>query len=54
MSRWDILARHKFDPVTDLKTNLHGVTELAGNKLELARDIHAYLASRDEDASTMG
>lgn len=54
VSRWDILAKHEFDPVTDLKRNSYGVVELAGNKPELSRDIHAYFASRDEDSTTMG
>lgn len=54
VSRWDILAKHKFDPYTDLKRNTYGVLELAGNKPELSRDIDHYFRSRDEDASSMG
>lgn len=54
VSRWDILAKHKFDPSIDLKRNVWGVLELAGNKPELSRDIHSYFASRDEDSNTLG
>jgi hypothetical protein len=54
VSRWDILAKHAFDPFIDVKRNTHGVLELAGNKAGLSRDIHNYFASRDEDANTLG
>jgi hypothetical protein len=53
VSRWDILARHGFDPVTDLKRNTWGVIELAGNKPELRRDIDLYFRSRDEDSNSL-
>jgi len=53
VSRWDILARHGFDPDTDLKRNSFGVVELAGNKPGLRRDIDAYFRSRNEDANTI-
>lgn len=52
-SRWNILVRHGFDPFTDLKRNVWGVYELAGNKPELRRDIDAYFRSRNEDANTI-
>jgi hypothetical protein len=54
VSRWDILAQHKFNPLTDLKRNTYGVLELAGNKPELSRDIYAYFTSRDEDSNSLG
>ena len=54
MSRWDILKKHGFDPVTDLKRNTSGILELAGNKPELRRDIMAYFSSRDEDRTRHG
>jgi hypothetical protein len=54
ISRWDILAKHKFDPANDLKRNTYGVLELAGNKPELAHDIDVYFRTRDEDANTAG
>jgi hypothetical protein len=53
IERWDVLARHAFDPVTDLKRNSWGVLELAGNKPALARDIDHYFRQRDEDANTL-
>ena len=49
VSRWDILTKHQFDPVADLKTNLWGVPELAGNKPGLRRDIEDYFRARWED-----
>ncbi len=52
--RWDILIRHGFDPVTDIKRNLHGVIELAGNKPAMERDFDTYFRQRDEDANTRG
>jgi hypothetical protein len=54
VSRWDILSKHSFNPDTDLKRNLYGVTELAGNKPYLARDINLYHRSRDEDSNSLG
>jgi hypothetical protein len=51
--RWDVLARHRFDPDEDLKRNVWGVLELAGNKPALARDIAAYFRGRDEDANSL-
>jgi hypothetical protein len=54
VDRWSILVRHGFDPQRDLKRNLSGVLELAGNQPELARDIDHYFRGRDEDATTLG
>lgn len=54
VDRWSILANNQFDPSTDLKRNVWGVLELAGNKPKLRRDIDAYYRSRDEDANTLG
>ena len=53
VERWDVLARNAFDPDEDLKRNVWGVLELAGNKPALARDIDAYFRARDEDSNTM-
>jgi hypothetical protein len=53
VDRWQILSRHRFDPESDLKRNIWGVLELAGNKPELRRDIDAYFRQRDEDANTL-
>ncbi len=53
VERWSVLVRHAFDPVTDLKRNVWGVLELAGNKPELRRDIEHYMRCRDEDGPTI-
>lgn len=53
IERWDVLARHHFDPETDLRRNTWGVLELAGNKPALRRDIEAYFRQRDEDANSL-
>jgi hypothetical protein len=53
VSRWDILAKHRFDPATDLKRNLFGVLELAGNKPELDHDMQRYFEARNEDANSL-
>lgn len=53
VDRWTILTRNDFDPDLDLKTNVWGMWELAGNKPALSRDINAYFAQREEDATTL-
>lgn len=53
ISRWEILAKHAFDPAADAKKNTHGVLELAGNKPMLRLDIDRYFRSRDEDANSL-
>ena len=52
-SRWDMFLAHGFDPQTDLKRNLHGVVEFAGNKPALERAFDRYLRSREEDVNTL-
>jgi|HubBroStandDraft_4_1064222.scaffolds.fasta_scaffold01036_3 hypothetical protein len=51
--RWDILIRHKFNPITDLRRNRWGVIELAGNKPAMERDFDRYFRQRDEDANIL-
>ena len=53
VSRWDILTRHGFDPLVDVKRNTFGVPELAGNKPQLRRDVDRYFRSRSEDANSL-
>jgi hypothetical protein len=53
VERWDVLARHGFDPDADLRRNTHGVLELACNKPELRRAMEAYFRQRDEDSNSM-
>lgn len=54
VDRWQILARHAFDPDTDLKRNVFGLVELAGNKPGLRREIDGYMRQRDEDSNSLG
>ena len=42
------LLNISFDPFDDLKRNVFGVLELAGNKPDLTRDIEIYFRLRDE------
>lgn len=51
--RWQILVKHGFSPVTDIKRNLHGVIELAGNKPAMEADFDRYFRKRDEDANIL-
>ena len=51
VQRWDVLVRHGFDPAADLKRNVWGVIELAGNKPDLQRDIVRYFRQRQKDAN---
>jgi len=51
IERWDIIIKHEFDPFEDLKRNVFGVLELAGNKPDLTRDIDIYFLMRDEDSN---
>ena len=51
VSRWDILRKWKYYPVTDIRRNLDGVVELCGNKPGFQKDVEAYFASRDEDSN---
>ena len=53
IDRWQILLRHEFSPTRDLRRNVWGVWELAGNKPALRRDIDAYMRQRDEDDNSV-
>jgi len=53
IDRWNILVRNQFDPALDLKRNVWGMWELAGNKPRLRREIDAYFHARNEDANTL-
>lgn len=53
VDRWSIIQKHKFDPILDLKRNLHGVVELAGNKPELSHDLDKYFRQRNEDSNSL-
>ena len=47
--RWQMFLRHGFDPIADLKRNIWGVLEFAGNKPALERERDQYLRARHED-----
>ena len=49
--RWDILREVQFNPLTDIKNNTYGVTELSGNKPGLERAIDQYMRNRAEDSN---
>jgi len=45
-----ILAKHHYDPLTDLVYDENGVLQLRGNKPAFRDDIRAYFRSRNEDS----
>ena len=49
--RWQTLIEHGFCPIADIRRNLDGVIELAGNKPAMARAFDRYFRQRDEDAN---
>jgi hypothetical protein len=51
--RWGMFLKYGFDPMTDLKRNLSGVIEFAGNKPDLERAFDRYLRAREEDVNTL-
>ena len=53
VDRWEMIVEHAFDPDTDLKRNVHGVLELAGNKPWLRRDLDQYFRQRNEDVNSL-
>jgi hypothetical protein len=53
LSRPEILRRHKYNPVSDTKYNLHRIIEVVG-KPALLHDIELYFMSRDEDSNSLG
>lgn len=53
IDRWDILRRHQYDPEMDIRRNVFGVFELAGNKIELKRDLWRYFHARNEDSNSV-
>jgi len=48
--RWQILAKNKFDPITDLKRDWQGLWMLNGDKPRLRDDLIKYFRTRQEDA----
>ena len=52
-SRWKILTDAKFDPLRDITKNAQGIWELAGTNNLLRDSLSNYMASRDEDSTTL-
>jgi hypothetical protein len=52
-NRWKMFIDHEFDPVTDIKRNIHGVLEFSGNKPVLEAEWNRYLLARNEDVNTL-
>jgi hypothetical protein len=54
VERWDILKKHKFDPLTDIKKDWQGLWQLNDNKPGLRDDLRAYFRVRNEDSNDNG
>lgn len=48
--RWQILERHAYCPLTDIKRDWQGLYKLSGNKNKMRDDIRDYFRSRNEDS----
>lgn len=54
MERWDVLARHNFDPYKHMQLGSDGVLEWSKNAPEgLLADVLAYFKERDEDSDVL-
>ena len=53
VDRWEIITKNDYNPVTDIKKNIWGVSELAGNKPELTLDLLHYASQRNEDINSL-
>lgn len=51
VERWEVLTKHKFDPLTDVHLNRYGILELSDNKPEMRREFEAYFRQRWEDSN---
>lgn len=49
-SRWKILVDNKFDPLSDLKRDSHGLWQLTSHNFKLREDLRGYLSARNEDS----
>lgn len=49
VSRWQVLVKNQYDPLKDIKRNLHGVYEFTAPESDLAHEILDYFRSRNED-----
>lgn len=49
-SRWDVLKKYQFSPITDLKRDWQGLWQLNDRAIGLRDDIRKYFRSRREDS----
>ena len=49
IKRWSILTKHNFDPLVDVRRNLHGLWEFTENNPGFRDDMRRYFKSRLED-----
>ena len=52
-TRWKILTHSNFDPLRDIVKNAQGIWELVGKKVGLRNSLSNYMASRDEDGTSV-
>ena len=52
-SRWDIILRHNFDPLSDLTTDRQGLPLLTHAGMRMYKDLHNYFALRREDGQVV-
>lgn len=53
-SRWEILVKHQYSPITDIRRNVMGVYQLNGNKPLMTAAFQDYFAERNADNIDMG
>lgn len=51
VSRFNILAKHNFDPFRDIELDSQGIWKWASEKPEMHQDMVEYFASRKEDSN---
>ena len=51
LNRHRILIRHDFDPIADLRRDVNNVYIWAGNKPELAAEVHQYFCNEEVNAA---
>lgn len=50
VERWDIITKHDYDPLKDIKYGYNGVLQLEDNKPEFRDAIRNYFRQRNEDS----
>ncbi len=49
-TRWEILQKHQYDPLVDVKYDSNGILSFTGNKPALEEDVRNYFRTRKEDS----